>query len=95
MAIIDIKHMAKPKLFMWKEKKRHWSDGRIVLIMPDVPGKHFNAEDTIFLRTPEEHEIGRAAIGEVRANMLRHGRPSWYNPKSAPAQDQGTSRDGN
>lgn len=81
MSIISARRAATPR-FMWRERRRHWTDGRIVVIMPDVPGKHFNAEDSIFLRTPKEHEIGRTAIRSVRENMLRDGKPSWYKPES-------------
>lgn len=83
MAVISIKRAAVPR-FMWRERRRHWTADRIVVIMPDVPGKRFNAEDTIFLRTPQEHEIGQATIRSVRENMLRDGKPSWYQPGSAP-----------
>lgn len=70
--------------FMRRGRKRHWAEGRMIAIMPDVPGKRFNPEDSIFLRTPQEQETGRNAIRAILDQMLHDGKPSWYKPESAP-----------
>lgn len=69
-----------------KMKRKRWADGRWVAILPDVPGKWFNPEDSVFLKTPEEQKNGSIAFRVVLDKMLRDGKPSWYEPESAPEQ---------
>jgi hypothetical protein len=63
---------------------KHWSDGRIVVIRPDVPGKHFDPNDSWLLRTDEDRAAADRALSEhydeVRARQAQGLPPSWAEP---------------
>ncbi len=49
--------------------ERHWSEGRIVVLRPDVPGKRFNPNDSWVLRTDEDRALAEVALASVAAGV--------------------------
>jgi hypothetical protein len=60
-------------------RRRHWSDGRCVIIRPDVPG-HLDPGDLILGGTEDERSGLRAAIDALDAEMPW---PEWIAPRGA------------
>jgi hypothetical protein len=75
-----------------KLKEPHWSEGRRVAIRPDVPGRRFSPEESIFLKTADERELGSKAIREVLKRMLSAGEPGWAMSDQAGEQPNGNGR---
>lgn len=62
------------------ERNQHWSEGRLVVIRPDVPGKRFDPEDSVILRTVQERLAAEVALDALYDEVQsRKGKPpEWY-----------------
>lgn len=60
-------------MFGIERHEPHWTDGRLVVIRPDVPGKRCNPEDSFVVRTPDERAALDIAVSSV-VSRVREGR---------------------
>lgn len=85
------------------QRRTDWTRGRLVVIRPDVPGKHCDPEHSQIIRSDEDRAAMHVAFHSLAEQAReRHGKPpdwlehvdEWIVPPSSSVNGNGAVSDG-